>query len=241
MPDPRMVQALTLDERMRQFGMNPEAERLNVLPNYSQETGWVAPQWLYEMAKGAVLPGHVAQGGAWTPNQVTDMAMALGGSAAPVGMATAPMGAMAMGSGKINKIPRPRNQKLSSKAIDQSDFIGKTEQELQNMSLDILDRGAFGVNDGDVIKISPEKLNIKFPDDMINPQHKFEIGGINWAKSVDLSDPIKVSIDDAGRFNVEDGHHRYFAAKVTGRPLTAEIEIKGNPVRKILSDQLRKK
>lgn len=74
---------MTLTERA---GLDPNAERLNVLPyprgvltgqggvkdkvnifGVEIPTDWVAPQWLADMKRSFVLPEHVKQGGAFTP------------------------------------------------------------------------------------------------------------------------------------------------------------------------------
>lgn len=55
------------------------------------------PQMLIDLAEAVMLPGHVAQGGSYTPQDVTKMAADTAMMAAPVGMATAPKGALAMG------------------------------------------------------------------------------------------------------------------------------------------------
>ena len=109
-----------------------------------------------------------------------------------------------------------------------------TREELEMMPVDDLDRAAFGVAGGDVINVSPNKLSVKYLDDMENPKHRFQQGGMDWVESVDLSQPIKVSVDDTGKLKIEDGHHRYFAAKALGRDISAEIEIKANPINAIL-------
>lgn len=75
-----MKDALTLDQRMQGFGMNPNLKRRALLPDYSAEDGFIAPQWAYDVAKGAVLPGHVAQGGNYQLDDVTNMAAALAGT-----------------------------------------------------------------------------------------------------------------------------------------------------------------
>lgn len=112
-----------------------------------------------------------------------------------------------------------------------------TESQLQQMDTDVLDRMAWGVVNGDVVDVSPASLNVQYTGDMENPEAKFAKDGMKWVKSVDLSEPIKVSIRDDGKLYIEDGHHRYFAATKLGKSLKAEIEVKGNPVAKILKDQ----
>lgn len=59
--------------------------------------GW--PTAAISLAEALALPGHVAKGGSYTPQDVTNMAMNLGMIGAPVGYATAPEGALGMFSG----------------------------------------------------------------------------------------------------------------------------------------------
>lgn len=112
-----------------------------------------------------------------------------------------------------------------------------TQSELEHMDIDELDRLAFGVAGGDMVDLDPSHIRIKYPDDLINPQHRLATEGPKWARSVDLSEPVEVSVNEAGQFELEDGHHRWTAARLTGRKLRAVIEIKGNPVRRILARQ----
>lgn len=58
------------------------------------------PSMLADLLGAFMLPGHVAQGGSYTPEDVTNMAMNVGMMGAPVGYATAPKGALGMGGSK---------------------------------------------------------------------------------------------------------------------------------------------
>ena len=60
---------------------------------------------------------------------------------------------------------------------------------------------------------------------------------MDWAQSVDLSEPIDVSVNQQGEYELEDGHHRWFAAQKTGRDIKAKIEIKGKPIEVLLGRQ----
>jgi hypothetical protein len=105
------------------------------------------------------------------------------------------------------------------------------------MDIDDLDRLAFGVAGGDVVALKPEQLHIVYPDDLLNPQARFEKEGMRWANSVDLTEPVEVSVDNDGRLCLEDGHHRWFAAKATRRTLQGRMTIKGKPIERILARQ----
>jgi len=112
-----------------------------------------------------------------------------------------------------------------------------SEEELQAMDIDDLDRLAFGYADDDLIEIDPRDISIKWHCDLENPEHKYKLGGDTWVNSVDLSEPVEVSINEDGVMELEDGHHRRFAALKRGEKLLAKIEIKGSPVRAILKRQ----
>lgn len=72
------------------------------------------PSALVELMKAFMLPGHVAQGGSYTPEDVTDMAMNVGMMGAPVGYATAPRGALAMGgSNRINNLAMDETSRMA--------------------------------------------------------------------------------------------------------------------------------
>jgi hypothetical protein len=124
-------------------------------------------------------------------------------------------------------------------------FNGKalTVEELQrDVDVDDLDRAAFGHAGGDVIVVDPNDLEIQWKDDLENPQDKFEKQGMKWVNSVDLSEPIQVEIKTDGKMYIDDGHHRYFAAKKRGEMLNAEIRISGKPIERLraLTDDIRK-
>jgi tRNA nucleotidyltransferase/poly(A) polymerase len=53
-----------------------------------------------------------------------------------------------------------------------------------------------------------------------------------YAEKVSLEEPIDVSFDGKN-FYIEDGHHRFYAAKVLNLPLKINLEIKSNPIIKL--------
>lgn len=73
------------------------------------------PSALVSMFESFMLPGHVMRGGSFTPEDVTDMAMNVGMMGAPVGVTTAPRGALAMGGAKqlSNNLPMDELSRLS--------------------------------------------------------------------------------------------------------------------------------
>jgi hypothetical protein len=114
-----------------------------------------------------------------------------------------------------------------------------TRDELERMPVDHLDRMAYGHATGDRVKLHPNDIKIKYKDDLENPKDKFRKGGMNWVRSVNQSEPVKVSIDQDGKFNLEDGHHRWFAAKKLNQHLHADVEkVTGKPIETILKRQL---
>jgi ParB-like chromosome segregation protein Spo0J len=111
-----------------------------------------------------------------------------------------------------------------------------TLDELEGMEIDELDQLAFGVQDDSIIELDPDQINIQYTD-LENPEALYKKYGMKWVRSVDFSEPVDVSVKEDGKFYLEDGHHRYFAAKKLGRKLMCKIEVKGSPVRAILKRQ----
>ncbi len=111
-----------------------------------------------------------------------------------------------------------------------------TREELERMDIDDLDRMAFGVIDDQIITLSPDQIHLKY-DDIENAEYKYKLGGMKWVRSVSFAEPVEVSVNNDGRFELEDGHHRYFAAKKLGRKLKCKIEVKGKPIERILAKQ----
>lgn len=117
---------ISLEERMTKiFGMDPGAERLTVLPSPGvgsegapDLSTWTAPQWVYELAKGSLLPGHVAQGGGYNASDVLDMALEIATLGTPIGAATAPRGALAMGAARKGATQRGALSKITREIVD---------------------------------------------------------------------------------------------------------------------------
>jgi hypothetical protein len=83
-----------------QFGLMPNQDRLSILPRYSRQTGWVAPDILYQAARGFVAPSVAAQGYALTAEDALNTAgAAMGGGA----FGTAPKNALRMMIGRNAK------------------------------------------------------------------------------------------------------------------------------------------
>ena len=100
---------------------------------------------------------------------------------------------------------------------------------------------AFGVKIVDVQDLSPEDITVTSLGDMENPESKFEIEGMGWARSEDLSEPVEMAIDKDGNYDLKDGHHRWLAAQKTDRPLKAKVdEIRANSINVILDKQAQR-
>lgn len=127
--------------------------------------------------------------------------------------------------------------KLTQEIIDEVNRFETSEQFLRagGLSIEALDRAAFGFTSEDITTLMPNKLHIKWKDDLENvkyEQQKSGLSPIQYAKRIDLSEPIDVSYEK-DKFYIEDGHHRYFAAKILKKPLNVNLEIKQNPIVKL--------
>ena len=103
-------------------------------------------------------------------------------------------------------------------------------------SIESLDRAAFGFADKDIKKLDPKDLNIKWNGDFENVKSEVEDSGLSdeeWSKKINLEKPIDVSYKN-GKFYIEDGHHRYFAAKTLGKRLNVNLKIEEKPISKIV-------
>ena len=126
-------------EVQRLTGLQPNMERSNILPFYSQETGLVAPQFVYDAAKAFVAPGYTARGGQVDPAEAMNVAAnvmggSIGGSAlAPVEGVIAGMGA----SRKPRKVTYERRQEGPFLRIRQTETgAGQPSQSARNISSD---------------------------------------------------------------------------------------------------------
>ena len=90
------------------LGIDPTVKyRASMLPLVKTKEDRVElglPSALVSMFESFMLPGHVVQGGSYTPEDVTNMAMNVGMMGAPVGYATAPRGALGMGGSRSSNM-----------------------------------------------------------------------------------------------------------------------------------------
>ena len=129
---------------------------------------------------------------------------------------------------------------ISDEVIDYVNKFNSSEELLRKggLPIDMLDRLAFGFSADDIKTLHPNKLKIKWKDDLDNVIYqldKSKLNKVEWAKKIDLSEPIDVSYNGK-YFYIEDGHHRYYAAKILNKPLNINLEIKANPIVKLNLD-----
>jgi len=136
------------------------------------------------------------------------------------------------------------NPSKTSDTIDLSPLLNYAKQYNSSEDLlrsggfpiSLLDRVAFGFDAEAMTQIDPKLLHIKWKDDIDQVKYEVEKSGLTpreWGRKIDLSEPIDVSYSN-GKFWIEDGHHRYFAAKALGEPLNANVEINEKPIPKIV-------
>lgn len=126
---------------------------------------------------------------------------------------------------------------LTEEAINEIKRYKSSEEFLRagGLSLEVLDRAAFGFSSEDIKELMPKQLYIKWKEDWKNVKWEQEKSGLNkkqYASKISLEEPIDVSFSK-GKFFVEDGHHRLFAAAVLKKPLKVNLEIRDNPVLKL--------
>ncbi len=102
----------------------------------------------------------------------------------------------------------------------------------------MFDKLAYGFNE-ELDTITPGELKIKWHTDLENVKHEIEHKGLTekeFSLTIDLTEPIDVSYEKneyGTGFFLEDGHHRYFAAKTLGKSLKMDLIIKDNPTKKL--------
>lgn len=97
-------------ELYRQFGLEPNADRLSVLPRYSKKDGWVAPQMLYDAARAFVSPKVAMDGNYLPPEEAVNTGMALMGGGS---VGTAPKGSLRTFIGRNAKTWNPQSHAVA--------------------------------------------------------------------------------------------------------------------------------
>jgi len=109
--------------------------------------------------------------------------------------------------------------------------VSPNSKEWSELGIDEIDRAAFGFAEGDIKSLPADEIQLKWVEDMENVEHQIAISGKSreeWAQSVDRSTPIDVIYED-GAFKIDDGHHRYTAAKILGEDVPVSLTIKDKP------------
>jgi len=126
---------------------------------------------------------------------------------------------------------------INDELIDFIEKFNSSEELLQNggIPIEILDRLAFGFNENDIKKLHPSKLKIKWKTDLDNVKYEIKNSGLSpkkWAEKINLIEPIDV-VFEKSNFYIEDGHHRYLAAKILDENLNVNLEINSNPINEL--------
>jgi hypothetical protein len=118
-------------------------------------------------------------------------------------------------------------------ASDVRDLSKLSREELELLSTAQLDREAFGFVSGEMLAVPVDEIHIKYKGDLENAES--EITTVTLARRLlDRRISVEISLRH-GRLELEDGHHRYVAAKMVGRKtLDAFVDIHDDPITKIL-------
>lgn len=124
--------------------------------------------------------------------------------------------------------------KVTDEIIKEVNKFNNSEELLRSggISIEALDRLAYGFSSNDIKTLLPNQLNIKWKDDLANVLYEIKQSGLNkktWASKINLTEPIDVAYEK-NKFYIEDGHHRFVAAKILNKPLNVNLEIKQNPI-----------
>jgi hypothetical protein len=127
--------------------------------------------------------------------------------------------------------------KITKEIFDEVNKFNTSDELLRSggISIEALDRAAFGFADVDITTLMPSQLNIKWKEDYKNvkwEQERSKLSKVAYAKRINLEEPIDVVYEN-DKFFIDDGHHRYYAAKILGKPLNVTVDIKQNPIVKL--------
>jgi len=108
--DADKLRIVTLDERMKALGLDWRRPRQLSIANTSmppherhrlragEDMKRFGAEIAYNLIKPVILPGHVLEGGEWSPNDVTDLALTVSGAGGVIGKA--PAGALGMAAAR---------------------------------------------------------------------------------------------------------------------------------------------
>jgi hypothetical protein len=102
-------------------------------------------------------------------------------------------------------------------------------------STEALDKAAFGFYAEEITTLDPKQLHIKWTDDLDGVKYEQNYSGKSkkeWALTIDLSEPIDVIFEN-GKFFIDDGHHRYYAASILKKKLNTSLIIHDRPIEKL--------
>jgi GNAT superfamily N-acetyltransferase len=119
-----------------------------------------------------------------------------------------------LASGETNYAVKNDEQVLSLEKVESSEF-----QESENKIYKWHD---------DIIQANPFEINPDNEDERSGSLTDLVLSGkspAEWAKSVDLSEPIEVTMFRDGEVKVRDGHHRQLAAQILNKKLPTKIHL----------------
>jgi len=111
------------------------------------------------------------------------------------------------------------------------DFERMSDTDLEAMPIEVLDRAAFGVAEGDKVTLRLDEIVIRYPGDLEGAESEIRTPADARRHLAVTTDPVDVSFH-LGRFELEDGHHRYVAHTIL-RDETIDavvVRVRDNPV-----------
>jgi hypothetical protein len=109
-----------------------------------------------------------------------------------------------------------------------------SRSELEHYPTEVLDREAFGFASGDTIKVPLDAIHIKYQADLEDAES--DVASVAMARVIfERAEPVDLALRN-GQLELEDGHHRYVAARMLGKKtLKAIVDIHDNPITEILA------
>jgi hypothetical protein len=96
----------------------------------------------------------------------------------------------------------------------------------------------YGFTENSVKQLYPKDIKIKWKDDLENVYYEIRHSKLTpkeWSKKINLTEPVDVIFEN-NNFFLDDGHHRYVAAKTLKKQLNVNLDIRNNPFKIIKSD-----
>jgi len=119
-----------------------------------------------------------------------------------------------------------------------SKLAGLSRRQLEELPIEVLDKEAFGFESGEAIMLPLDAIHIRYPGDLESAKADVRTRKDALAiRRVHGRLPVKVALR-GGLFELEDGHHRYVAARMLGdKKIWAEVDIKDNPISVLLGER----